>query len=70
MMHPLSIALRSADHHPTTNPRRKRASELERPARQRLLRRLFRRSEPTTFQRCLAVHMHYAARNGVLQERS
>ena len=25
-----------------------------------LLRRLFGRPEPTTFQRCLAVHMHYS----------
>jgi hypothetical protein len=25
-----------------------------------LLRRLFSRPEPTTFQRCLAVHMHYS----------
>lgn len=34
--------------------------------RRRLLPRLLRRREPTTFQRCLAVHMHMAARNGAL----
>lgn len=28
--------------------------------------RLFRRREPTTFHRCLAVHMHFAERSSAL----
>jgi hypothetical protein len=32
----------------------------------RLLPRVFRRKEPTTFQRCLAVHMVFAAPRGGL----
>lgn len=32
-----------------------------------LLRRLFPRKEVTTFHRCLAVHMHFAERRGVLR---
>lgn len=35
------------------------------PAR-RPLGRLFRRSAPSTFHRCLAVHMHYAQRASAL----
>jgi hypothetical protein len=38
-----------------TNP----APRIERPAR-RSFGRLFRREEPSTFHRCLAVHMYYA----------
>ena len=41
-----------------------RVNEPARPASPRprtLLDRLLLRREPTTFQRCLAVHMHYAA---------
>lgn len=30
------------------------------------LRSLLGRGEPTTFQRCLAVHMHFAERTGAL----
>lgn len=37
------------------------AQQARRP-RRRLLRHIFRRKEVTTFQRCLAVHMYYAAR--------
>lgn len=29
-----------------------------------LVGRLFRRQEPTIFQRCLAVHIHYASESG------
>jgi hypothetical protein len=29
-------------------------------------RHLFRRTEPTTFQRCLAVHIHFASKVGAL----
>jgi hypothetical protein len=29
-------------------------------------RRFFRRAEPTTFQRCLAVHLHFASSVGAL----
>jgi hypothetical protein len=31
------------------------------PAPVRSITRFFRRQEPTTFQRCLAIHLHYAA---------
>ena len=38
-----------------------RVEKLERTGQPRpLLRRLFGRPEPTTFQRCLAVHLHYS----------
>jgi hypothetical protein len=30
-------------------------------AKRPLLRRILGRSEPTTYQRCLAVHLHYAS---------
>jgi hypothetical protein len=30
------------------------------PAPMRSITRFFRRQEPTTFQRCLAIHLHYA----------
>ena len=46
---------------PTTAPA-PRAVQPER----RTLRRLFRRETPTTFQRCLAVHIHYAQRASAL----
>jgi len=32
----------------------------------RRARRLFRRAEPTTFQRCLAVHLYFATMPGAL----
>jgi hypothetical protein len=32
--------------------------------RQSLMGRLFRRPEPTIFQRCLAVHIHHASDSG------
>jgi hypothetical protein len=35
--------------------------------RRPLLRRIFGREEATTFQRCLAIHMHYAQRNSFLR---
>lgn len=31
------------------------------------LRRLFKRKQPTAFQRCLAVHIHFASNKGALQ---
>jgi hypothetical protein len=34
--------------------------------KRRTLGRLFRRAEPNTFHRCLAVHMHYAQRASAL----
>ena len=34
--------------------------------KRRTLGRLFRRSAPSTFHRCLAVHMHYAQRASAL----
>jgi hypothetical protein len=42
-----------------------RAIEVPRPAKP-TRRRLFRRAEPTTFQRCLAVHLHFASKVGAL----
>ncbi len=43
--------------------------ERQQPARtaRRLWTRIFRRKEITTFHRCLAVHMHFAARRGLFQ---
>ena len=35
-------------------------------AERRTLGRLFRRETPSTFHRCLAVHMHYAQRASAL----
>jgi hypothetical protein len=43
-----------------------RAIEVSRPAKPRR-RRFFRRAEPTTFQRCLAVHLHFASKVGALE---
>jgi hypothetical protein len=43
---------------PATSPWRVRKVQAASPPRP-LLRRLFGRPEPTTFQRCLAVHLHY-----------
>ena len=43
----------------------RRATPVAQPARRarrRFLHHIFRRKEVTTFQRCLAVHMYYAAR--------
>lgn len=56
---PLSAkAIRNA----LTAPRRHVAPSSDRraPAAPHRLGRLFRRDTPTTFQRCLAVHMHFA----------
>jgi hypothetical protein len=36
------------------------------PAPRHLLGRVFRREEPSTFQRCLAVHIHFASPRGGL----
>jgi hypothetical protein len=41
------------------------AIEVRRPAKP-TRRHLFRRAEPTTFQRCLAVHIHFASKVGAL----
>jgi hypothetical protein len=41
------------------------APGLARPTPRRL-RRLFRRDEPTTFQRCFAVHLYFATMPGAL----
>jgi hypothetical protein len=41
------------------------APGLARPTPRRV-RRLFRRAEPTTFQRCLAVHLYFATTPGAL----
>jgi len=40
------------------------------PARQApgLLRRLIGRKEPSTYQRCLAVHVYFAGRRGALSD--
>ena len=35
-------------------------------ARRPFFQRLFRRKEVTTFHRCLAVHMHFAQRRGLM----
>jgi hypothetical protein len=43
------------------------ASPSAQPKRRPLLRRIFGREEITTFQRCLAIHMHYAQRNSFLR---
>jgi hypothetical protein len=32
------------------------------------LRRIIRRKEPSTYQRCLALHMYYAGRNSALSD--
>jgi hypothetical protein len=42
------------------------ARRIARPFRTRVFSRLFQREEPSTFQRCLAVHMYNAARHGAL----
>lgn len=42
---------------PATSPWRVR--KVQTAPQRPLLRRLFGRPEPTTFQRCLAVHLHY-----------
>jgi hypothetical protein len=51
---------KAAETKPSASPWRvqklQRTTEPPRP----LLRRLFSRPEPTTFQRCLAVHLHYS----------
>jgi hypothetical protein len=39
---------------------------IEAPRRAKPRRRFFRRAEPTTFQRCLAVHLYFASRVGAL----
>ena len=36
------------------------------PAKRPLLRRILRQNEPTTYQRCLAVHLHFASPRGGL----
>jgi hypothetical protein len=36
------------------------------PAKQPFLRRILGPKEPTTYQRCLAVHLHFAAPRSVL----
>jgi hypothetical protein len=36
------------------------------PAPRQLLGRVFRRQEPSTFQRCLAIHIHFASPRGGL----
>jgi hypothetical protein len=41
------------------------AQRLTKPAARRT-RRFFRRAEPTTFQRCLAVHLYFATSPGAL----
>ena len=42
-------------------------SAMRRPVQQRpLLRRIFGREEPTTYQRCLAVHMYFSGPRGGL----
>jgi hypothetical protein len=48
--------------HPRTMP----MTQPARRPRRRFLRHIFRRKEITTFQRCLAVHMYFAARVGAL----
>lgn len=47
-------------------PRAILAAQPARRTHRRLLRHIFRRKEVTTFQRCLAVHIYYAARVGAL----
>ena len=42
------------------------ARRVARPFHGRVFARFFRREEPSTFARCLAVHMHNAARHGAL----
>jgi len=49
----------------TRDPRLGATKPLQR-ARRSLLRRIFARKEATTFHRCLAVHMHFAERRGIL----
>jgi hypothetical protein len=41
-----------------------KARPLAAAGRPSLVGRLFRRSEPTIFQRCLAVHIHHASESG------
>jgi hypothetical protein len=48
------------------HPRALTAAQPSRRQRRRILRHIFRRREVTTFQRCLAVHIYYAARVGSL----
>ena len=57
----LRHARRAAEPRPPQAPA-PRALQPER----RALGRLFRRPAPTTFQRCLAVHIHYAQRASAL----
>jgi hypothetical protein len=54
---------RSAE--PTARPAQTQPPRSLQPAR-RPLGRLFRRPTPTTFHRCLAVHIHYAQRASAL----
>ncbi len=48
-------------HAPLSRPR-----PAAQPARHSLIKRLLRRQEPTLFQRCLAVHLHFAGPNSAL----
>lgn len=48
-------------------PKQSSAKSAVHQKRRPLLRRIFCREEATTFQRCLAIHMHYAQRNSFLR---
>jgi hypothetical protein len=48
-------------------PKQSSAKPAAHQKRRPLLRRIFGREEVTTFQRCLAIHMHYAQRNSFLR---
>jgi len=60
----LSETLKARRAQPTSAPAAPTPRAVQ-PAR-RPLGRLFRRAEPSTFHRCLAVHMHYAQRASAL----
>jgi len=50
------------------NRQQRAADDLaRRRSRPTLWRRIFKRQEITTFHRCLAVHMHFAERRGILR---
>jgi hypothetical protein len=59
--------LRARQRPVATRPKQASATPAASAKRRPLLRRIFGREEVTTFQRCLAIHMHYAQRNSFLR---
>lgn len=62
ILHGKVVPARGAVRRPGTDrPSVTAAAALPHPS---LLGRLFHRSEPTVYQRCLAIHVHFAGNNG------